>query len=303
MRSLSSGTPVAGRILIGGLMAVLVAVLQPAAWAQNGPERPDPPDAVAAFFNDLNLGVRPEGGVLRWTHSVPPIADQNLRFLRRPVDERLSFTTALYGISASLRVYGAEIRAGIRANTRVQPGMELRWQDGQTAIPLSPNVTEYEVSGRYMITDWIGAGGRYVRRGISLNQELSFRVNGVFTRRGYFGGYTRRKSLSVFVPLRYSWDVVTLTGRLGASIWGTSYQEYGLDFVTYQEGPLQPNDRPYERHDSRTLSLNRQYLRVGVRYPVLGLTFGLSGSLARVDASGVPTEWHPGGQFTVGIPF
>lgn len=302
------------------IIALSGIVVTDTASAQATPPAPDMPGAIASFFNDLTLGVRLEGGVFRWGHSAPPLVNEDLRFLKRPVSGNLSFTTPLYGVSGALRYHGTEIRVSYRGNFGVRPSPYLKWKDGTftnshrqwergaAAIPLTPRVEGLEVEARYMLINWVGVGIRYNDYFITLSQDTREQVGreGPRVSTELFDGTVWREFVSIVVPLRYAWNKVTVFGTVGTTVYGSSQQRYRLRFLLHEEDPTMPSlqdDLNTDRDRSRQTSLTRQFARIGVAYPVLGTTLRLSGSVERVDVPGVTADWHAGGRLAVGIPF
>lgn len=286
-------------VLFGLLLTPIPTSAQPA---------PDGPSWWGDFFNELRLGARVEGEMLNWSHTALPMANNNLRFLQRRIGADASFTTPTYGASVALRYRGAEVRASYRGNFGVSPTPRLTWQDGSPAIPLKPKIRETTIRGRYMITEWIGAGVKYVDQTVFLNQDYQADIQGQRASAGLFDGSVARTSVNLYVPLRLEWRSFTVFGSVGASVYGQSRQRYDTRFVYFDSNPQEPNQDKIREGALRTdyrqdSGMNRQFVRLGTSYRLGGATLRLSGSADRVDVPAVPADWHYGMRLEIGFPF
>jgi hypothetical protein len=289
---------------------LLLCVLVQPAGAQDQP--PSAPHWVAEFADDVRLGVRVEGGVLHSRLSIAPLEERGLRYLNRPVDSEIApVTTPLYGVSAGLRwEERAELLAAYRLNNGVTSEAALQFQSGERAIPSAYDVRQWEVRMHYFVLDNVGVGLLYHGEQGLLDRVRSFTIMETEVTANIFSVSSRRRSLSLYVPVRVPLgNQTTFFGQIGGSIYGMSDDIYTTRFTFYQDPdtpdeifPVPPNDENAFIEVGR-VNLNRQFLRLGLERPFYGVTARLFFLARRVSVGEVSEEWRVGARVQIGLPF
>lgn len=279
---------------VGLLSFLLLTVSAACTLAQPAPEGQDVDTTQTAFVNELEMEVRLQVGAFRWSHSAPPLIHESIRFLKRPVSGNLSFTTALFGIGGALRYKGLEVRMATHNNSGLSPTSYLYWQTGQRALPLRPEFQTWAVKGRYWLTDWYGFGAGYTSHLTTFWPKIPAQINGIQTDRELFSSTVTWNSITFFIPLRYNLHPLSVSAAAGVSIYGSSRQHYEIGFAGDGESAITRTQQEVDGQDIEYESethLRRQFIQIGLAYPVLGSIIRLTGSATRVNVPSVRANW------------
>lgn len=289
---------------------LLLCVLALPARAQN--RSPGPPEWLVEAVDDVQLGVRLEGGFLHSRLSIAPLEERGLRYLDRPVSSEISpVTTPVYGVGVGLRLGNrAELFGAYRLNEGLGPEAALQFQSGGRAIPSEYDVRQWEIRAQYFILDNAGFGAIYRDEYMSLDRVASFTIAGEEISDNIFSVSSERRSLSLYVPAHFQLgDRATVFGRLGASIYGRSDDGYGTRFTFYQDPeqpgtihPVPPNDEN-AFIDVGSTDLSRQFARLGIEHPFFGLPWRFFLTGERVSVGDTAKDWRGGAHLQVGLPF
>jgi hypothetical protein len=114
------------------------------------------PDAVKELINDVELGVRVNGGIQFRRRDLQPLQERTLNYLKKPVSGELSHSVPYYGVGVALRGYEAKLVFSFQFGNGVQTAHWVPYQDGSEAIPYEPNPREWSLRAQYFVTDWVG---------------------------------------------------------------------------------------------------------------------------------------------------
>lgn len=270
---------------------------------------PGPPDWLVEAANQVQLGVRVEGGFMHARLRVDYIERRQLQFLKQRISPDLAFTGPLYGVSAALRTDRIEVRGAFRTNEGLQAEGGLHWSDGSMAIPTWYKTRRWRVQAHYFFHDNVGVGVAYRDAFTSITQVYNARTSsGAELAGGLFGGQHSQQSIALFVPGRYEVGPdLMLFGRIGLSVYGTGRNWYGTRFVSYQEQADIPDRELAPREDRGFGPLpgapSHQFLRVGVERALQRLAARLSLRAERLRVGRETTEWRGGVRLELGLPF
>ena len=268
------------------------------------------PDMVKNVINNIDLGVRVNGGVQFRRRDLQPLQERTLDYLKKPVSGALSHGVPYYGVGVALRGYGAKLTFVFQSGSGVQRVHWVQFEDDSNAIPYEPNFQTWSLRAQYFVTDWVGVGLSYRWKSDNLDQSAETPIKGERVGGGLFWVSSRRKLMSLYLPVQKEWGRVRLFGRIGSSVFGRTNEFYSTFFVRYQlpDHPGRPNVDPRQtgtpiQFDGNQQSLNAQFARAGVEAPLWQTSVRGSFEVERLAVPDWTTTWSYGVRLEVGLPF
>jgi len=185
----------------------------------------------------------------------------------------------------------------------------VQFEDDSNAIPYEPNFQAWSLRAQYFVTDWIGVGLSYRWKRDNLDQSAETPIMGERVGGGFFSVSSRRKLMSLYVPVQKEWGRVRLFGRIGGSVFGEANEAYGSFFVRYQDPEnLEHNLNPGQvdapiRFEGSAKSMNVQFARAGVEVPLWQTSVRGSFGVERLAVPDWTTTWSYDVRLEVGLPF